>query len=43
MGTQTFTFFGGIIVGIYLDQNYQIPNLDKILKKSLEYLKKLEK
>ena len=41
--SHTFTFFSGIVIGVYLDQNYKLPKIDAILKKSLEYLKALEK
>jgi hypothetical protein len=41
--SHTFSFFSGILIGIYLDQNYKLPKIDIIVKKSMEYLKALEK
>lgn len=41
--SQTFTFIGGLVIGVYIDQNYKLPKIDIIFKKSLEYLKALEK
>ena len=41
--TQVFTFISGIMIGVYIDQNYKLPKIDIILTKSIEYLKGLEK
>ena len=41
--SHTFSVFSGILIGIYLDQNYKLPKIDIIVKKSMEYLKALEK
>lgn len=37
------SFCGGIIFGVYLDQHYKLPNVDKIVTNGLEYLKSIEK
>jgi len=36
-------FVSGVIVGIYLDQNYKIPRVEKIVNDLNEALKKYKK
>lgn len=38
-----FTFFSGIVVGIYIDQSYKIPKLNILIDKSIDYIKSIEK
>ena len=36
-------FLAGIVVGIYVEQNYQLPNLFQMIEKTKVILKDLEK
>ena len=38
-----FTFCAGIVSGLYIAQNYNVPNVKIASDKLLEYLKSLEK
>ena len=35
--------FSGIIIGVYIDQNYKVPNVSSYVKKIKETLKTHEK
>jgi hypothetical protein len=35
--------FSGIIIGVYIDQNYKVPNVSSYVKKIKETLKSHEK
>lgn len=41
--TYLMSFCGGIIMGVYLDQHYKLPDVDKIVTNGINYLKTLEK
>ena len=38
-----FSFCAGIVSGLYIAQNYNVPNVKVVSDKFLEYLKSLEK
>ena len=38
-----YRFLVGNIVGIYISQNYDIPNIKKVTLKFIEYIKTFEK
>ena len=38
-----FTFLGGTVFGMYLAQNYQVPNIKTTSTLLINYLKALEK
>jgi hypothetical protein len=41
--THLFVFTGGIVMGIYLEQKYNLPKITKTMDEIAEYLKKNEK
>lgn len=41
--TKFICFVGGILLGVYLDQNYKIPKIQSFISKMSEELKKHEK
>jgi hypothetical protein len=40
---QFLLLFSGIIIGLYIDQNYKVPNVSNYVKKIKETLKTHEK
>jgi hypothetical protein len=38
-----FFFTGGIVLGVYLDQKYDLPKVSLMVDKGVEYLKSIEK
>ena len=41
--TNFFYFTSGIVLGVYLDQKYKLPDVTKTLENIADYLKSIEK